>query len=214
MSVGQLMKKGYSLYFDDGKCLIKNKTTQLLMKIQVATNNMFVFDATSLITVQDSPSSKQDEEALKWHRRYGHLHFDALKHLHDKDMVTGMPRINTSLRCETCIVAKQTRIPFQSTSWRATTKLGLVHIDLCGPMQTPSLGNSLYYLLFIDDLTRMCWVYFLRHKSEAFAKFKHFKSWSRMKASVQLRCCVQTGVVNSVQRNSTPFVMKRVFEGR
>ncbi|KAJ0566077.1 putative RNA-directed DNA polymerase [Helianthus annuus] len=43
-------------------------------------------------------------------------------------------------------------------------------------MQVSSLGNSWYYLLFVDDFTRMSWVYFLTNKSEAFAKFKIFKA--------------------------------------
>ncbi|KAD7117504.1 hypothetical protein E3N88_04772 [Mikania micrantha] len=43
-------------------------------------------------------------------------------------------------------------------------------------MQATSLGDSRYYLLLIDDLTRMNWVYFLKHKSETFNKFKLFKA--------------------------------------
>lgn len=86
-------------------------------------------------------------------------------------MVLGLPRLNSSVT-----LGKQTRLPFKSSSWRAKTKLELIHTDLCGPMQVPSLGNSLYFLLFIDDLTRMCWVYFLSNKHEAFEKFKLFRA--------------------------------------
>jgi hypothetical protein len=39
----------------------------------------------------------------------------------------------------------------------------------------PSLGGSLYYVYFIDDLSRMTWRYFLRNKAEVFKKFKEFK---------------------------------------
>ncbi|KAK1437640.1 hypothetical protein QVD17_03434 [Tagetes erecta] len=177
LSVGQLMKKGYNLLFDDGKCIIKHKRTgKVLLEIWVASNNMFVLDAKSLLTVQDTKASKDEVEALKWHRRYGHLHFGGLKHLQEKNMVWGLPKINTTVTCEACILGKQSRKPFQSTSWRAKSKLELIHTDLCGPMQEPSLGKSLYYLLFIDDLTRMCWVYFITNKHEAFDKFKSFKA--------------------------------------
>ena len=34
----------------------------------------------------------------------------------------------------------------------------------------------MYYVIFIDDLFRKCWIYFLKLKSEAFAKFKEFKA--------------------------------------
>ncbi|TYK28117.1 putative gag-pol polyprotein, identical [Cucumis melo var. makuwa] len=44
------------------------------------------------------------------------------------------------------------------------------------PMQTKSLGGSFYFLIFIDDYSRMSWIYFLKSQSETFEKFKHFKA--------------------------------------
>jgi hypothetical protein len=42
-------------------------------------------------------------------------------------------------------------------------------------MQTESIGGRFYFLTFIDDFSKKIWIYFLRHKSETFAKFKEFK---------------------------------------
>lgn len=53
--------------------------------------------------------------------------------------------------------------------------LELMHTDICGPMQTRSLGGAYYFLLFVDDCTRFSWVYFLSKKSPAFQYFKEFK---------------------------------------
>ncbi|XP_076901612.1 uncharacterized protein LOC143556071 [Bidens hawaiensis] len=103
----------------------------------------------SLMTVEDnSVPTQQEKEAFKWHKRFSHLNFDALKQLHEKEMVIGLPKIYATLKCESCIVGKQTRKPFNSTSWRASTKLGLVHTDLCGPMQTPRLYNPVSKQVF------------------------------------------------------------------
>ncbi|XP_017982357.1 PREDICTED: uncharacterized protein LOC108663271 [Theobroma cacao] len=44
-----------------------------------------------------------------------------------------------------------------------------------GPMKTESLNGSIFYLLFIDDVTKFNWIYFLKRKFEAsnvFAKLK------------------------------------------
>ena len=57
---------------------------------------------------------------------------------------------------------------------RADRKLQLVHSDVCGPMQTPSFGNFLYFVTFIDDFSRHAWVYPLKVKSEVFMCFKQF----------------------------------------
>ena len=45
-----------------------------------------------------------------------------------------------------------------------------------GPVPIPSLGKFVYYVSFIDDFSRNIWIYFLRKKSEVFAKFKEFKA--------------------------------------
>lgn len=49
-----------------------------------------------------------------WHFRYGHLNFNGLKTLHDKDMVIVIPQINCpSQVCEESVVGKhnQDRFP-------------------------------------------------------------------------------------------------------
>lgn len=43
-------------------------------------------------------------------------------------------------------------------------------------MKVQTLGGNRYFVTFIDDFSRMCWVYFLRSKSEVFSMSKKFKS--------------------------------------
>jgi hypothetical protein len=40
----------------------------------------------------------------------------------------------------------------------------LVYSDLCGPFQEPSLGGSLYFVIFIDDCTCHARVYMIVQK--------------------------------------------------
>lgn len=42
-------------------------------------------------------------------------------------------------------------------------------------MRTPTFENNMYYLLFIDDYTRMTRVYFMKENSEVFHIYKKFK---------------------------------------
>ncbi|KAG8487897.1 hypothetical protein CXB51_018808 [Gossypium anomalum] len=79
--------------------------------------------------------------------------------------------------CEVCQLGKQARLPFPiNKAWSAQEKLELVHSDVCGPMKSPYLNDSKYFVLFIDDLTRFCWVYFMKQKSEVFELFGKFKA--------------------------------------
>jgi hypothetical protein len=97
-----------------------------------------------------------------WHVRYGHLNFESLSQFQKQGMVKGLPTfIKENAKCEACIYGKQSRESFPTSSWHANRWLQLVHSDVCGPLQT-SLGCCKYFLLFIDDFSRMTWVYFLK----------------------------------------------------
>ena len=98
--------------------------------------------------------------------------------LHRKGMVKGLLLIEKPYSlCEGYILGKQHRESFPSGKRiRAKEPIEIVHLDLCGPIQTPSLAGNQYMLTFIDDYKRKTWVYFLKLKSEVFKKFCHFKS--------------------------------------
>ena len=79
--------------------------------------------------------------------------------------------------CEACTLGKQQRNSFPSgVSRRAKEPLQLVHTDICGPLETPSLGGNKYFITFIDDFSRKLWVYCIKEKSAAFTIFKIFKA--------------------------------------
>ena len=102
-----------------------------------------------------------------WHLRYGHLGFSGLKLLSTTNMVNGLPEINPPDQpCEACIKGKQHMQKFEvGKSRRARRQLEIVHTDIAGPYDIESLGGNRYYITFIDDFSRKCWVYALKEKS-------------------------------------------------
>nr|GEV84249.1 putative ribonuclease H-like domain-containing protein [Tanacetum cinerariifolium] len=75
----------------------------------------------------------------------------------------GTIAINTKKGCE---FEKSRRLPFSKAGvTRAAYKLEIVQSDIYGPMSTPSWSCNKYFVLFIDDYTRMCRVYFLSSKA-------------------------------------------------
>jgi hypothetical protein len=90
-------------------------------------------------------------------------------------MVKGLPTFKKDTsKCEACIYGKQSRESFSTSSWHANRRLQLVHSDVCGPLEN-SFGGCKYFLLFVDDFSRITWVYFLKQNSEVFDKFKIFR---------------------------------------
>ncbi|KAL4340682.1 hypothetical protein GQ457_08G019310 [Hibiscus cannabinus] len=87
-----------------------------------------------------------------------------------------------------CQKGKQTKLSFPvNQAWRASEKLQLVHTDLCGPMRISSLNGSRYFLIFIDDFSRWCWVFFLKQKSEVFDVFQSFKANSENQSGKKIK---------------------------
>ena len=59
---------------------------------------------------------------------------------------------------------------------RASSTLDFINSDVAGPMTTKSVNGCRYFLTFIDDCSRYCWIYFMKQKSEFFETFKVFKA--------------------------------------
>ena len=78
--------------------------------------------------------------------------------------------------CESCLEGKMTKQPFNAKGKRAQELLGLVHMDVCGPMSTQAKEDYEYFITFTDDYSRYGYVYLMRWKSEAFEKFKEFRA--------------------------------------
>nr|GEU57483.1 zinc finger, CCHC-type [Tanacetum cinerariifolium] len=104
-------------------------------------------------------------------RRLGHDHFKRMQDM-SKD---GFPAFDMDTKkYKTCMMTKITKKSFQNVK-HETEVLKLIHSDLCDLHATPSLGNKKYFVTFIDDAVRFCYVYLLHSKDEALDKFKDSK---------------------------------------
>ena len=62
-----------------------------------------------------------------------------------------------------------------------TTPLEIVHTDLVGPTTTKGLKDEKYFMLLVDDYTRMTVVCFLKNKSEALKISRSTRKWLKMR---------------------------------
>ena len=80
------------------------------------------------------------------------------------------------MKCKECVIAKQKKSSFWSKKFTALVKFEILQIDLSGPIKTRVFYGESYFLILVNDFTRMMWVAFLREKFEAFEKFNVFKN--------------------------------------
>ncbi|RDX76727.1 hypothetical protein CR513_43252, partial [Mucuna pruriens] len=163
LSVGQLIQKGFKVIFESDKCLIKDANDIKVFKVKMKGKN-FALDP---MKEEQTTFSAINVHVEVWHKRLGHFNHTVVVNLQRMELVQGLPCLEFKIpNCRACQQGKQSRLPFKQSTWRATKKLQLIHTDVAGPHNNPSLNGN-----------RMCWIYFLKFKSEVVGVFWQFKQW-------------------------------------
>jgi transposase InsO family protein len=191
LSIRQLQEKGLAILIQHNACKLFHPTRGLIMEIAMTVNRMFImFAATPLNESVAFFQAGEESETQLWHSRFAHLSFKGLRTLYYKKMVEGLSPLKAPTKVYVdCLVGKQHRENISKKShWRASSKLQLIHSDICGPVNLESNSGKRYLITFIDDFSRKCWVYFISEKSEALNMFKMFKNLVEKKAGSLVGC--------------------------
>ena len=120
----------------------------------------------------------------------GHLSFNNIVKESKKGVVINLPKIIKPPNhvCRHSLHGKKTRTRFKVKEHKNSQPLEIIHTNLCGQTRTKSFQGEYYFMLLIDDYTRMTWVTFLKEKSGAFMKFKAFKALVENQANRKIKC--------------------------
>jgi hypothetical protein len=162
----------------DGKVEIRRYFDNMVIMTGLEDEKLLKLKGTSAWVHNYAYLSHHDKGILSsnilWHAIFGHINYDSL-HMMNKNVVSGLPTIIGNLQqCKDCILGKHNKKHFYDSTSRALRKLDLMHSDIWCPMLVPSTSGNIYIMNFIDDYTRMSWVYLLKNKSQAFENFKKF----------------------------------------
>lgn len=110
-----------------------------------------------------------------WHERFAHVDPFYIRTMVQNKVITGVEIKKSSfdtIKCDGCLLGKGHRSPIPKKSYsRSSQTLQLVHSDVNGSLETPSLGGSRYFITFVDDYSKWTVV------SEAFKYFKMFHKY-------------------------------------
>jgi hypothetical protein len=81
-----------------------------------------------------------------------------------------------SSKCHVCVEAKQSRKSHEATVARELAPLDLIHSDIYEMNGILTKGDKRYFITFIDDCTRFCYVYLTKTKDEVLHYFKIYKA--------------------------------------
>ena len=121
------------------------------------------------VTADSSSSLHHRRQVMLLHYRLGHHNFSYMRHLFP-NLISN----NDSFKCEVCLLVKHTRVSFPIQHYWPSRPFSLIHSDLWGPSRVNSISNKRWFISFINDHTRVCWVYLLHDKSEVATMFENF----------------------------------------
>lgn len=110
----------------------------------------------------DSHSNKE-REIMMWHFRLGHRTFLYLKCLFPSLFIHKNPNL---FYYEVCQLEKHTRNTYSPRSYKQSHHFPLIHGDIWGPFCIPSITSAQWFLLLVDNHTRLCWTFFMKEGSK------------------------------------------------
>jgi hypothetical protein len=113
-------------------------------------------------------------ESDLWHSCLCHVNFGCLVRLANMNLILKFNVVKGS-KCHVCVQSKQPRKPHKAAEARNLAPLELVHSDLYEMNDNLTKGGKRYFMTFIDDCTRFCYVYLLKTKDKTLNYFKAYK---------------------------------------
>jgi transposase InsO family protein len=131
------------------------------------------------------PQPDSSATAGQWHQRLGHVGPDVLEHL--SAPVTGVKLTDgpSTIQCEACSTGKMHKVVSRRATPRATTPFERVHFDLI--QMTEGFNGDKWILHFLDDATRMNFIYTLSRKSLLTDTILYFTAYIRRRFNYEVK---------------------------
>ena len=215
-----LNKHGFQMMFESNMVVLSKNRMYVgngyvndgLFKLYVITLKLKINDEVSSSTYLLKSSNL-------WHGRLEYVNFNLLRKLINMKHILNF-QIDLKYKCETYVEVKLTRSSFQ-TSKRNIEPLDLIHSDICNFKSIQTRGGNKYFITFIDDCTKYCYVYLLKSKDKALVKFIFYKNevenqLNRKIKELRSDCggeyvvpfeslCEQSGIIHQV---TTPYSLQ------
>jgi len=97
-----------------------------------------------------------------------------MTHLAGLNLISKFDLVKGS-KCHVCVESKQPRKPHMTVAAKDLAPLELIHSDVCEMNGELTKGGKRYFITFIDDCTRFCYVYLLKSKDEVLIILRSIK---------------------------------------
>ena len=196
--VGKLSSGPCKMTFQGGICQILDKTCACMSSCK-RVKGMYKLHCQGMdkpvLALQVANSAISSEAATSttpalplqvWHRRLSHLNGQSVK-LIASGLATEIVISRTPVGKATCplwLAAKQKEQISCTQQNKASRPFELIHSDMGGPLPI-SIGGNRFLIIFVDDFSRMTWIFFTptTSASDAFTAWTEFKRASAASTS-------------------------------
>ena len=194
VSVGQLCDAGYSVSFSSTFCHVQDPQSQKVIGTGRRQGGLYIMEklnvpmvAASSVDLSSFRLSSDSSSFYLWHSRLGHVSGSRLKYLASTGKLGNLHCHDIS-DCSGCKLAKFSALPFNRSISSTFAPFDLIHSDVWGPSPVITRGGSRYYVSFIDDYTRYCWVFLMKRRSDFFYIYNKFRAFVKTQHSTIIKC--------------------------
>lgn len=169
LSVSQLNSLVYKFEFRNRKAKNYDADGKLIGSGDQTRGNLFF-----LVMNEENFLIVQFDDVWLWHKRLCHVNLESMISISKMKRVNGFPKLKKpdNVIYKQCQLGKMIESSFKSKTHTSNGILELVHIYLCGPNDVQIYKDDKYFILFVDDYSRMMIAMILRGKFDAFQMFK------------------------------------------
>jgi len=172
VSASMLCRDGYRVVLESNKCVVSKHGSFVGKGYDCG--GLFRLSLHDVCNKLVNSVDVSDESDL-WHSQFCHASYGCLMRLANLNLIPKFNLVNKS-KCHVSVESKQPRKPHKATKARNLAPLELIHSDLCEMNGILTKGDKRYFITFIDDSTRFCYVYLLKTKDEVLHYFKAYKA--------------------------------------
>lgn len=110
---------------------------------------------------------------MLWHYRLGHPNFLHLQKLVPSLFSNKSPK---SVSVWNLSIRKHARNSYSIRPYKKSHPFSIIHSDVWGPSCIKNITGICWFALFVDDHTRITWVFLMKEKSEVGQIFKNFNT--------------------------------------
>ncbi|KAL6350396.1 hypothetical protein AAG906_004347 [Vitis piasezkii] len=184
ISISILDRQGYSFHFRGGKLDIFNNS--VLIGNGVLFGNLYslslhhgpLYGSSFVNSIVGCKRVIMNlSSSMLWHKCLGHISRQRLERLVRDGVLSSLDFSNFETYV-VCLKGKMTAKTINEKIDRCGSTLDLIHIDICGPLTTTTLGGYKYFITFINDFSRYGYIELIHEKSDSLNVFKAFKAKS------------------------------------